>query len=245
MSKVNVYDLPTRVFHWIFAILFIFSFSIGKFVDDESKLYVYHMLSGITMTFIVIMRIIWGFLGTEYAKFSSFKLRPTDLKNYFLEFISNKNERLLGHNPASSYAALFMFLLTFGLFITGLLMANHIKKSFFEEVHELFALSFLITVILHICGVVLHQVRHKDGMISSMVNGKKQSVESSSPIKTQALFPFLVFCVLLFTFIFQIYQNFDSQKQTLSVFKYSIQLGKTDKKQDVEYYNNYYKMDQD
>jgi cytochrome b len=75
-----------------------------------------------------------------------------------------------------------MFLLTFALVGTGLLMVNDFGKEFFEEVHELFAFGFLLTVIAHIAGVMFHQFRHQDGMILSMFNGKKEAVEGQVAI---------------------------------------------------------------
>ena len=109
MQKVKVYDLPTRVFHLFFGVLFATSFLIGKFIDDESAIYAYHMLSGLMMVFMVILRIIWGIIGSKYAKFSSFKLNPKDLVKYFKNVLSGKTKRELGHNPASSFAAMPSF----------------------------------------------------------------------------------------------------------------------------------------
>jgi cytochrome b len=100
MSKVKVYDLPTRAFHLLFAVLFVTSFFIGKFIDDDSALYAYHMLSGLTMVFMVILRIVWGIIGSKYAKFSSFKLNPKDLAWYFQSILSGKSKRELGHNSS-------------------------------------------------------------------------------------------------------------------------------------------------
>lgn len=79
MSIKLAYDLPTRIFHWCFALLFVFSFFIAKVIDDDSALYAYHMLSGILMSLLVILRVFWGFVGTRYARFSSFMLHPKDL----------------------------------------------------------------------------------------------------------------------------------------------------------------------
>lgn len=60
LKTSRAYDLPLRIFHWLFALLFLTSFSIAKLIDDESIVFVYHMLSGIMMVFIIIMRGRWG-----------------------------------------------------------------------------------------------------------------------------------------------------------------------------------------
>ena len=71
MNKRLVYDLPMRVFHGIFAALFIVAFLIAKTVDDESAAFSYHMLAGFLLVFTVSLRIIWGFVGSKYSRFSS------------------------------------------------------------------------------------------------------------------------------------------------------------------------------
>lgn len=245
MQKVKVYDLPTRAFHILFGLLFVTSFFIGKFIDDDSALYAYHMLSGLTMAFMVILRVLWGIFGTKYAKFSSFKLNPKELIEYLQAVVSGKTKRELGHNPASSYAAIVMFLLTFALVATGLLMVNGLGKEFFEEVHELFAFGFLITVIFHIAGVVFHQLRHQDRMIFSMFNGQKEIVESQSGITKNAPVALLFFLILVVGFSSNLLANFDSQKGTLNVLGKELQLGEKENEHGSDYYNKYYKMDDD
>ena len=121
MKKISVYDLPTRFFHWLFAFLFITAFAIAKTVDDESPLFSYHMLAGLTIAFLLVLRFIWGFIGTTYARFSSFRLNPIELIQYVKDAVVTKTKTYLGHNPASSYAAVIMFACAIGLAISGIL----------------------------------------------------------------------------------------------------------------------------
>lgn len=79
MRNQLIYDLPMRIFHWLFAGLFIAAFLIAKNVDDESPVFSYHMLVGLLLGFTVLMRILWGFVGTKHSKFTSFALHPKDL----------------------------------------------------------------------------------------------------------------------------------------------------------------------
>ena len=65
MKKTKVYDLPTRLFHWLFAGLFLSAFLIAKVIDDDSPSYSYHMLLGVILGMIVFLRIIWGFVGSK------------------------------------------------------------------------------------------------------------------------------------------------------------------------------------
>jgi len=228
MNTVKVYDLPTRIFHWLFAILFIYSFAIANLIDDESTLFVYHKLSGILMIFLVVMRIIWGVFGSKYAKFSSFKLTPSSLLSYFNSILSSKSTRYLGHNPASSYASILMFMFAIFLGVTGILMSKGINKELFEEIHELCANGFFITVIIHIVGVIFHQNKHKDGMIYSMINGKKESIKDKKGISSNHNFTAIIFVATIISFATYLNHNYDSNNHILKLFGNKLSLGEDD-----------------
>lgn len=229
MRNTKVYDLPTRIFHWLIAGLFVISFIIAKTVDDESATFSYHMLIGIMLTFIVTLRIIWGFIGSRYAKFSHFKLRPNDLIEYFRNFFSSRGKRYLGHNPASSWAALTMYALIFGLGLSGFMMAKGIRKDLFEELHELFAVGFVIVAAAHILGVLFHGFRHHDKIGLSMIDGNKEPVARKPGITKTHRFAAAVFVFLMGGFAFQVHRNYDSTKQSLNLFGLtSLQLGESE-----------------
>ena len=228
MKKSRVYDLPTRVFHWLFAILFSCSFIIAKAIDDDSALYPYHMLMGIILIVLVLFRIIWGFIGTHYAKFSSFKLKPTELAAYLKEMLTSKIHRYSGHNPASSWAAVMMMILALGLGGTGFLMSRNIYKDIFEEAHELFANAFLLVVILHIAGIILHTLKHKDGVAMSMIHGKKECIEGSTKMIKPHYFVTIVFIALIGVFTFSLFQKYDTSEQSLIFLGTKYQLGETE-----------------
>jgi len=179
-----VYDLPTRIFHVLFAGLFVTAFTIAN-VADESAEFPYHMLAGGLLAALVILRLIWGVAGTRYARFSSFELSPRKLIGYFRAMFGGGLRTWAGHNPASSWAALIMIGLAAGLAITGVLMVNGQEQ--YEDVHELLANTFLATALLHVAGVVVHRLRHRDGFAFSMVDGRKsaaaaEGIESARPV---------------------------------------------------------------
>lgn len=241
MHLVRVYDLPLRIFHILFAIFFLISFSIGKFVDDESLLYSYHMLSGMIMSFLVLLRVIWGLWGSKYSRFSSFNLNIKDLFDYFKHILTTSSQRVLGHNSASSFAAIFMFILTFLLFGTGLMMTLKISKEFFEEIHEIASTFFILTVIAHIFGVILHQVKHKDNMIFSMFSGKKTQLYGCMPIEKNYNFVAIIFIVFTLSFASLLLYSFDRITQNLNMFNTTFELGRR-QEVDLDFYNNYYEL---
>lgn len=232
-NRRMVYDIPTRLFHWFFAGLFITAFLIAKTIDDESPVFSYHMLAGFLLSFIVLLRIIWGFVGTRYARFNSFALNPKDLVNYFTGIISGSKLKWSGHNPASSWAGLVMMVLALSLGTTGYLMANGQKETF-EDVHELLANGFLVVVLMHIAGVILHMLRHRDALALSMIVGTKSDVPEQEAISNSKPAVALLFVGLVTTFAVHLASNFDMQKRTLNFFGTTLQLGETEEEEKSE-----------
>lgn len=231
MRNQLVYDLPTRVFHWIFAGLFVGAFLIAKTIDDESPLFSYHMLAGLILVFSVALRVVWGFVGTRNAHFSSFALKPQELANYFAGLLSGDKRKWAGHNPASSWASLAMFALAFGLGITGFLMTSGSKEEF-EDIHELLANGFLVVVLLHVAGVVLHGFRHQDAIGLSMIDGHKKDINPQQMIVNSRPAVALAFVILVAGFARHLTRNFDSTSGTLNFFGASLNLGESERSDD-------------
>jgi cytochrome b len=226
MKKQLIYDLPTRIFHWLFAGLFVTAFFIAKTIDDDSPAYSYHMLAGLLLSFTVVMRLVWGFIGTKYARFSSFALHPMDLIHYLNGIVRGEKRRWAGHNPASSWATIAMLILALGLALTGSLMANGQKESL-EEIHELLANGFLMIVLLHVAGVVLHALRHRDGITFVMMDGQKTELDTKDSVSSSRPLTALLFVALVASFSIYLLKNYDAQNQSLQFFGSTLQLGES------------------
>lgn len=227
MKNQLVYDLPMRLFHWLFASLFIAAFWIAKTVDDESATFAYHMLAGLLLGFTVLLRILWGFIGTKHSRFSSFALRPKDLISYFTTMLSGEKRKWAGHNPASSWATLAMFGFALALGVTGYLMSSGQKETF-EDVHELLANGFLIVTLMHVAGVILHSIRHRDRIAVSMISGMKNEIAQIDSIPSSRPVAAILFITLVLAFTLFLARNFDQQKQTLNFFGTMLQLGENE-----------------
>lgn len=230
MNKIKVYDLPTRLFHLVFAVLFLAAFAFAKLADDESPFFSQHMLLGLILGCVALLRVVWGLIGTKYARFASFPLNPVQLARYFRDLITANGERHIARNPASAWAALIMIGLALGLGITGYLMAIG-QKEVYEDLHELLANAFAFVVVAHIAGVILHQVRHRDGIALSMFHGKKENIDKGSGIDSSHRFVAMGMAGIVGLFAFHIYKNFDASQASTSVFGVRLQLGESESKE--------------
>jgi len=227
MRNQLVYDLPTRLFHWLFAGLFVTAYLIAN-TADESPLFPWHMLAGLTMGLVVVLRLIWGFVGTRHARFTSFCLSPRALFSYFKGIFTGEKQLWAGHNPASSWAAIIMMGLALGLGVTGYLMASSGNAEAYKDIHELLANSFLAVVLLHIAGVVFHGVRHRDGFALSMVDGNKQQVATDEVIASTRPVVGALFIAIVAAFAVTLVRNYDATTQSLNLFGTTLQLGENE-----------------
>lgn len=183
--RILVWDLPTRLFHWLLAAGVLGAFAIGKLVEDEQPTFAWHMLLGATAAFLVVLRIIWGLVGSRYARFGSFTFGPRAILDYFRSLLSKDARSFVGHNPGSSVAIFAMLLLTVGAAVTGALMGS--GGEALEELHEVFANALIIVAGAHVAGVLLHTLRHRENLTGSMIAGTKvgdeaDAIHSSHPL---------------------------------------------------------------
>lgn len=230
MNKTKVYDLPTRLFHWLFAGLFVGAYAFASFVDDDSPWFSHHMLLGLILGCITVLRIVWGLIGSKYARFTSFSLNPVFLFRYFRGILAAEGGRQLGHNPASAWAALVMIALALGLGLTGFLMASGQKETF-EDLHELMANAFAFVVVAHIAGVILHQFRHRDGIALSMIHGKKENTGGGTGIEKSHRLAAIAMAGIVGLFAFHVYKNYDASQGTTNVFGMKLQLGENESRE--------------
>lgn len=183
MTKILVWDVPARLFHWAFAASLTAAMGIGLFVDDEQPLFQLHMIFGIVALFLLTVRVVLGLFGSRYSRFASFPLRPKEVVSYLVSAAVSKTRPYAGNNPGSALAAVLMFLLVPGLFISGIGFGGEAL----EDLHETFAWTLLVVVGFHLLGLAWHTLRQRENISLAMVSGKKagqpeDAIPSARPV---------------------------------------------------------------
>lgn len=232
MRTSSVYDLPLRLFHWSFVGLFIFAFAIAKGLGDDSPLFAFHSMAGIILGSVVLLRILWGFVGTKHSRWSEMPLNPVLLVDYF-KGLTSKNvkkdvKKFAGHNPASVWAGLGMIVMALGLVTTGVMMGVGYKKITAEELHKFFSHGLLALAIAHIFGLILHSLRYRDMIGLSMIDGKKSEVDTRETISGGSAWAAFVGVVLVTSFAFYVYSSYDVKSGSLNLFGTTIQVSENE-----------------
>ena len=207
-NEVFVWPIYTRIIHWLIASSFTFAF-IFSLTEGYLNL---HVAAGIIFGLMLVYRIIWGFIGPQYATFNTLKLSPAKLKFYFVEKVQNRYREIpAGHNPASSWFTLIVLLCGSIISITGLLLygiqegkgylgflnETHYEHMFLlSDIHLYASYTLLVWVIIHIAGVLVEQFYHKTHMVFAMITGfKKAKGEDSKPGKYKSGLSYLFLVV--------------------------------------------------
>jgi cytochrome b len=205
MHRILIWDIPTRLFHWTLALSFA-----GAWLTSESDQWLgVHVFLGYLMLGLVAFRVVWGLVGTHYARFSSFWFSPKDALVYLRQINTGRAQRHLGHNPTGSVAIYLLLLFTVVVGVTGIftlgaeeqqgVMAGWtgiVQARIFKELHEVSAILMLLLVMGHIAGVVVESVLHKENLARSMLTGTKLT-----PAGTPAVQPRTVIAVLMLVLI--------------------------------------------
>lgn len=174
-EQVLVWDLPVRIFHW----LMVASFA-GAWLTAESESWrLVHVTLGYTMLALVALRIVWGFAGTRHARFADFVKRPSAVVAYLKSIAARRPAHFAGHNPAGALAIVALLALTLVVGATGY-GAYSDAGRWLEEVHEGAANTMLVVIFIHVAGVLIGSMLHRENLVRAMFTGRKQGEASDA-----------------------------------------------------------------
>jgi cytochrome b len=169
-NPVRVWDPFVRIFHWGLAASFLVAYLTRH---GGGTL---HYWAGGAAAALILLRVIWGILGTRYARFSQFVRSPLTIIGYLRAIVVGNEARYVGHNPAGGAMIVALMLAMLATATTGYLQTT---DQFFgdegmQKLHDLLGNGLLLLVLGHLAGVAVASLRHRENLVGSMITGRKR-----------------------------------------------------------------------
>jgi cytochrome b len=196
MHEVKVWDIAVRVGHWSLVGLFAIAYLTGE-IEVETL----HAWAGYAIIAIVLFRVLWGVVGTRHARFADFVFGWRTTLAYARSLIAWRPKHYLGHNPLGGWMVVALLATLLLVCWSGLELyavegkgplaqetvtlvpqaqakhddnGKHGQESAWEDVHEVLANLCLLLVFLHVGGVLVASLVHRENLIRAMITGKKR-----------------------------------------------------------------------
>jgi cytochrome b len=183
MYSIQVWDIPTRLFHWILVGLLIFSYITGKIGLTAMR---YHEWSGFAILVLVVFRLVWGIIGGQHSRFSNFVKGPAAVIRYASSLLRKDSKPHIGHNPLGGWTILallasLLIQVGTGLFANddilteGPLYAMVSKQisDWLTGIHHLNQKLLIVLVLIHIAAVFYYLIAKRQNLIKPMISGNK------------------------------------------------------------------------
>ncbi len=170
-TMVRVWDPLVRLFHWSLVASFVFAWFTANRVEAL------HVWAGYAAAGLIFLRLVWGLIGTRYARFTSFVTGPFRVLAYLGAIVQGTEARHLGHNPAGGAMVLTLMAGVLGLGVTGWMMYTDTwyGEDWVVTLHSVIAHLLVVMIILHLAGVLVASFKHHENLVSAMVSGKKRA----------------------------------------------------------------------
>ena len=181
---LRVWDLPTRVFHWLLAFCVISLVITGMRGGSAME---WHLKLGYSVLTLLIFRVIWGFIGGHWSRFKQFFYSPITILRYLRG--QSKPEHDIGHNPLGSLSVWGLLFILGAQIATGLMSDDEIATQgplvkFVSSAWSSLATSYhkqwgkwiiIVLVCLHITAILFYLFKKKENLIRPMLHGDKES----------------------------------------------------------------------
>ncbi len=207
-SRRLVWDLPLRLFHWLFAVSILASWATGKAGFEWTP---WHMRLGYWMIGLLIFRVTWGFIGPRHARFSSFLASPRRAWSYLRGlFGAGTVLHSVGHNPLGGLMVILMLALVAFQATTGLFSTDDIvwtgpynpsvsgaTAQLLTKLHHANFNLILAAVALHVSAILFYAFVKKQNLVGAMINGWKpaEAVPAEEAIESSELLKALIVIV--------------------------------------------------
>ena len=179
---MRVWDLPTRLFHWVLVLLVL-----GCYVSAQLERMDVHVVCGLAIMTLLIFRVIWGFIGSDTARFAYFLKSPRAAIHHLQELAKREPDVETGHNAAGGWMVLGLLTILSVQVATGLCanddimtegpmasMVGKARSDWFTHLHHLNFDVIEIAVVLHVLAIIAYRVLKGQNLVTPMITGKKR-----------------------------------------------------------------------
>jgi cytochrome b len=205
----RVWDLGVRLFHWLLVAAVAIALVTG--LSGPRNVLNIHIAAGAVIGGLVAFRILWGLVGSTYARFSSFPVQRVAINEDLAGLVAGRRPRYLGHNPLGSLMALALLAILSLSVMTGVVTLGGVDKQgplafatsynagkATQGLHQALAYVLLALIGGHLLGVAYESVHGQPDLIRAMLTGKKVASAADHPVRPARAKPLLAgLCVLL------------------------------------------------
>ena len=193
MKKIEVWDAPQRVLHILLAAGFA-----GAWLTAESERWrALHVALGYLVAVAAVLRILWGFAGTRHARFAAFVRGPRAASGYLRALARGRAPHHTGHNPAGGLAILGLLGLALLVTASGWVALQDGFGESIADAHEALAGAMAALVGLHLAGVLVGSLAHREFLPLSMITGRKRGAPDEAIGNTRPVLGALVLAICL------------------------------------------------
>ncbi len=192
LVTVRVWDLPTRVFHWLLAMLVVFSIG-SAYVGGNAM--AWHFRSGYVVFTLLAFRGVWGFAGGRWSRFRSFAYAPATSLRYLGGRSRPDEHHHVGHNPLGAWSVYALLAILVAQVATGLIADDEIASSgplarFVSDAtshlatgwHKQFGQRIIVALaLLHVVAVAFNWLKRRDNLVAPMLHGDKRLTADVPP----------------------------------------------------------------
>ena len=188
MKGVKVWDLPSRIAHWALSLCILGSYGTAEYGWLSMQWHFYFGYAAITL---VLFRVLWGFFGSEHARFRNFVRGPGAVWRYLRELGVKNSVETTGHSAIGGWAVIVLLVATLAQGISGLFNNDDIEwfgplsekasGDLVEQMswfHSNFEGVLLIIIGIHIVAALLYLLIKKQNLIGPMISGVKHSIQA-------------------------------------------------------------------
>jgi cytochrome b len=183
-DAVRVWDLPTRLFHWLLVVLLVLLYASGEYNVLDMR---WHFWAGYATLALLVFRVLWGFFGSQTSRFGDFVRGPIAVAHYVRALFSATGKVSIGHNPLGGWSVLALLLCVAVQSVTGLFSSDEIDSDgpfvahvsvktvkWMTRLHHWNQNVLLILVGVHVAAVLLYLLLKHENLIGPMISGRKR-----------------------------------------------------------------------